>query len=316
MQRMTAAAGDATFRLIGAQELRRRLPFGDVVNALERACAGGTPSAPQRLSVSAGRGTILAMPAAQASAAGVKLATVQPENARRNLPVVHSVYVMFDPETLAPTALLDGAELTRIRTAAVSALATRHLSRPDAARLVVFGTGVQATAHVEALAAVRPIQDVTLVGRRPAAAQELARRLSTPDLSVRAGVPGDVADADIVCTCTTSTEPVFDGAALAPGVHVNAIGAFEPDSREVDETCVARARIAVDDRHAALAEGGDLVLAMRAGVIDQAAVLADLGEVVAGAPVRRDPTDITLFKSVGSAWQDLIVASMLGDDRR
>ncbi len=296
-------------RWIDAAELRSALPFPAAIGAVVAAFAAGAPAGtPMRSAVPAGDGQLLLMPAAGTGGVGVKLVTVHPDNPSRGLPLVQGVYVLFAADTLAPVALVDGAELTRLRTAAVSAVATQHLARRDARRLVVFGAGVQARAHVEAMRSVRPIDHVTIVGRDPGPAGELADELARDGLAAAVGGPERVADADIVCTCTAAAEPVFDGKLLAPGTHVNAIGAHQPHTRELDTETVARARVVVETRDAALAEAGDLLIPLAEGAITAAHVAADLAEVVRGEAARTGDHEITVFKSVGVAFEDLAVA--------
>jgi ornithine cyclodeaminase/alanine dehydrogenase-like protein (mu-crystallin family) len=295
--------------LIDAAELRRLLPMNDAVQALERAFGAETPAlAPPRSRVPAGTGELLLMPATGPDGVGVKAVTVNPENPGRGLPFVHAVYVLFDPETLAPVALIDGEALTAIRTAAVSGLATRYLALPDARRLVVFGAGTAATAHLEAMRTVRPVEEVTVVSRTEERAEALVERARKAGLDALTGEPGDVARADLVCTCTTSPEPVFDGSMLRPGVHVNAIGAFSPDTRELDDETIRRARLVVETREAALEEAGDILIPIRSGVISEPHIAAELADLVGGAEVRKGPEDVTVFKSVGIAPEDLAVA--------
>jgi ornithine cyclodeaminase len=249
------------------------------------------------------------MPAAGPEGVGVKLIAVAPGNPVHGLPLIHGVYVLFDESRLRPVALLDGAALTAMRTAAVSALATRYLARSDAASLVLFGAGAQARAHLLAMVAVRPIRRVVVVAPDPAAARRLADQARDLGLEGETGRPTAVADADLVCTCTTSTAPVFDGTLLSAGAHVNAIGAYTPDTREVDDALVARAQVVVEQREVALAEAGDLILAYASGAASARDIRADLGELCRGRRVRRDDGDVTLFKAVGMARSDLIVAA-------
>ncbi len=298
-----------TLPVIEAEELLRLLPMGAAVDALEAAFgAGDLPSAPLRSHVETAAGTLLAMPAAGPAGAGVKLITVSPGNPSRGLPLIQGLYVLFSPDTQEPEAAIDGAALTTLRTGAVSGLATRHLAREDAAALVVFGAGAQGRSHVEAMRAVRSIDRVTVVSRTANRAEALAGAARASGLAAEVGTPDDVAHADIVCTCTTSLVPVFDGALLAPGAHVNAVGAYTPDTRELDDQTVRRARVVVETRDVALAEAGDLLIPMRAGVIPKDHIVADLAEAVRGALVRGGPGDVTLFKSVGVAFEDLVVA--------
>ena len=296
--------------LIDGPTLRSTLSMRAAVDALERALLDHpTPTGPVRSSTPAGRGEILLMPATGAATSGVKVIALHPGNPARGLPFVQGVYVLFDTDTLAPRALIDAAELTRIRTASISALGARYLARPESSTMVVFGTGVQAEAHVEALRAVLPITRVTIVGRRREAADELASRLAVDGLEIAAGDAETVTDADVVCTCTSTTEALFEDAWIKPGTHIAAIGSYLPERREVPAATVARARVAVDDIEGALAEAGDLLRAIAEGSFAADRILCDLPGLVRGATVRTSPADVTLFKAVGSAFEDLIVAS-------
>jgi ornithine cyclodeaminase/alanine dehydrogenase-like protein (mu-crystallin family) len=255
----------------------------EAADALEAALAAGLDpeaSAP-RASVPVGAGELLVMPAAVGAHAAVKLVTVGPGEPR-----VQGVCVLFDAESLAPVALLDGIALTNLRTAAVSALAVRRLAAPDARRLLVFGRGPQGRAHAEAIQAIRPIEHVDVLGRHAPGRDEL------------------VAAADVICCCTTAREPLFDGALVAKHACVVAIGSHEPGAREVDEGLVARATVVVESRAAALREAGDVIAAGLDG--DE---LVTLRELVAGfEPPAGRPR---LFKSVGMAWEDAVVAAAI-----
>ncbi|MGH2692878.1 MAG: ornithine cyclodeaminase family protein [Actinomycetota bacterium] len=294
---------------IDADQLAHLLPIGDAIDAIEAIFASQLPETPQRVRVETATGELLLMPAIGSRYAGIKLVTVAPGNASRNRPVVQATYVLLDGESLTPVSVIDGTELTALRTAAVSGLATRHLANPGARTLVIFGAGTQANAHLVAMAAVREIGSVRVVSRSLIPAQELAARAG--DLGMDAAVAGPevVAEADIVCTCTTSAQPVLDGSLLRAGAHVNAVGAYRPDQRELDDETVRRGRIVVETRESALAEAGDLLIPMGNGVIGSKSILADLAEVVRGKRVRRDPGDVTVFKSVGVAFEDLAVAA-------
>ncbi len=289
--------------LIDAGELRRRLPVRAAIDALEAAFGAGVPPLPLRTHMPTPNGDLLMMPAAARHGVGVKLITVTPQNPERGLPFVQGTYVLFGPVSQSPEAVIDGASLTALRTGAVSGLATRWLARRDARRLVVFGAGVQARAHVEAVRAVRDIEEIVIVSRTRERADALAA-----EVGGRTGSAGDVSGADIVCTCTTSPRPLFDGEILAEGAHVNAVGAYTPASRELDTAAVARGRVVVETRDVARAESGDLLIPMAEGAIGDDHVVADLAEVVRGKEVRRSPVDVTAFLSVGLAFEDLVVA--------
>jgi ornithine cyclodeaminase len=295
--------------VLDAAAVEGALPWPVAIAAVEAAFRSEDPAAvPPRSHLDVPGGELLLMPAHGAVGVGVKLVTLAPGNPARELPFIHGAYVLFAPDTLVPEAVLDGTALTTIRTAAVSALAADRLARPDASRLVVFGAGAQARSHALAMAAVRPIASLRVVGRHPARAAALVADLRAGGLPAELGGPEAVADADLVCTCTTASQPVFDGAALAPGAHVTAIGAYRADLRELDDTALARAAlVAVETRASALQEAGDVVQAIAAGALS-GDELAELADVVAGSAGRASPDDITVFKSVGLALEDLAVA--------
>jgi ornithine cyclodeaminase/alanine dehydrogenase-like protein (mu-crystallin family) len=253
---------------------------------------------------------ILLMPAFGPQGTGVKIVTVVRENPARGLPLIQGTYVLFSPGGFSPELLIDAAALTCLRTASVSALATRHLSRRDSRELVVFGAGAQAEAHIRAMFAVRPIERVTIVGASSSSvrARDLCGRMSGGQFEIRVGAPEAVSTADIVCTCTTSTTPVFDSRSLAPGAHVNAIGAYRPDMCEIDPALLARAVLVVETLEAAGAEAGDVLAAMKAGALPPKNFAHELADVVRGHVRRVSEEDVTVFKSVGLAVEDLVIA--------
>jgi ornithine cyclodeaminase len=287
-----------------AAALARALPPADAVAALAAALRGGLDPAadPPRSSVPAGGGELLLMPSAAAGAAGVKLASVVAANPERGLPRIQGVYVLFDGETLAPVALLDGIALTDLRTSAVSALAVQRLAAPGAARALVFGTGPQARAHIAALRATLPLEAVGVIGRDPERAAAFAA-----ELGAAVATPADVPHADVVCCCTTAREPLFAGAAVAEHATVVAIGSHEPTARELDEQLLGRATVVVETRASALREAGDVIGAIEAGALAPED-LVELAPLVRGeaAPAPGRPR---VFKSTGMAWEDLIVAA-------
>jgi ornithine cyclodeaminase len=206
---------------------------------------------------------------------------------------------------------MDGTRITEIRTAAVSAVATRHLSRTDASVLAIIGTGVQARAHARAIACVRQLSEVRIVGRRLEAAQELANELSS-ELPARAfdNVGSALNGADIVATVTASPTPVFDAADIDAGAHINAVGSSTPAARELPAATVAAARLFVDDTRAALAEAGDILLAIAEGGIDAGHIAGTLGEVIIGQVAgRTDASQITVFESLGLGLEDVAAAA-------
>lgn len=287
-------------RWFDESEIARLLPMRDAVDAVEAALLGGLDPAadPPRDVVGVAGGQLLLMPSETGGRVGVKVATVTPANPARGLPRVQATYVLLDAHTHAPVALLDGVAVTSLRTPAVSAVAARHLARPDASRLVVFGTGPQAAGHIEALRAVRPIAEVRVVGRDPGRTRAFAEAAGGT-----VGTPDDVAGADVVVCATTATEPLFPGAAVPDGCCVIAVGSHEPHVRELDATLMARATVVVEDRATALREAGDVILAGLAP-----ADLVGLADLVRTGVSGEAPR---VFKSVGMAWQDLVVATEL-----
>jgi ornithine cyclodeaminase/alanine dehydrogenase-like protein (mu-crystallin family) len=312
---VSAVGGVGGIPFLDADAVAALLGPVDAVDALEAALsAGRDPEAdPPRAAVPAGPagGELLLMPSASAGAVGVKLVSVAPENAGRGLPRIQGVYVLFDPGTLAPAALVDGIALTNLRTAAVSALAVRHLAPPDARRLLVFGTGPQAWAHVGALRAIRPVEHVDVVARDRARLEAFAARCEAAGLS--AAVADDagaaVRAADLIVCATTAREPLFDSDGVADHATVVAIGSHEPEAREVDEDLLARATVVVEARSAALREAGDVIAAIRARRCAPEA-LHPLDALVRGE-VDVDPGYPRLFKSTGMAWEDAVLAAAL-----
>ena len=294
---------------LDAATIAALLSPAQAVDALEAALrAGLDPEAdPPRQSVPAGSGELLLMPSASPRAVGVKLATVAPANPARGRPRIQGVYALFEAETLTPVALLDGIALTDLRTSAVSALAVRHLAEPGARRLLVFGTGAQAWAHVGALRAVRPLELVDVVARDRDRLQAFVERCAAADIRARIAAPEAVEEADVVCCATTARVPLFDGARVAASATVVAIGSHEPGAREVDERLAGRATVVVEARSTALREAGDVIAAVRAGALDPAA-LVPLAALVRGE-ARPAPGRPRLFKSTGMAWEDLVVSS-------
>jgi ornithine cyclodeaminase/alanine dehydrogenase-like protein (mu-crystallin family) len=288
---------------LDAAELRRLVPMNAAVDALERSFAAGDAEVPPRAHLPVPGGELLVMPAWGPRGAGVKLVTVNPANPAAGKALVNGVYVLFSQESLEVVLTIDGAAVTALRTPAVSALATRHLTPAGPHRLVVFGAGTQARGHVEAMRAVRELESVVVVARSDPTS--FVDELRVEGIDARAGTPEDVAHATIVCTCTTSSSPLFDGSVLPSGAHVNAVGAYKPDARELDDATVRRAAVLVEERAAALAEAGDVVQPIASGALDRGSI-RDLHELITeGPPAERD---VTVFKSVGLASEDLAVA--------
>jgi ornithine cyclodeaminase/alanine dehydrogenase-like protein (mu-crystallin family) len=297
-------------RVVDATEVTAALPMATAIDAVRAALlAGLDPAAdPARSVVPMPHGQILLMPARWDRFAGVKVVTVAPDNPAAGLPRVQGGYLLLDGPTLTPLALLAGAELTTIRTAAVSALAADLLAEPDATNLVVFGAGPQARGHIAALRTVRPIRQVVVVGRNPDRAADLAAECARDGLDARTGTAVDVATADVIACCTTARTPLFDGNLLRADTTVIAVGSHEPDAVEVDAPTVTRSTVVVETCSTALREAGDVLQPVRAGLLDPG-TLIELAALVRGAPV--DRTRPRLFKSVGMAWEDLVLAAAI-----
>jgi ornithine cyclodeaminase len=321
-------------RVLSADDVRSALDMPRAIvlmrDAFGALSAGGV-TMPERAVVQVAEvgGTTLVMPAYLAAGArlGLKVVGVFPGNAAQGQPVVPAVVLLLDGATGQPAALMDGTWLTAMRTGAATGLATDLLARPDASRLVLFGAGGQAPFQAEAVGCVRRIEHLTLVNRTVAHAERLAAQIEgwPADRRPRAitVLALDAADeavrqAHVVVTATSSRAPLFPGEAVEHGTHVNAIGAFTPRMRELDAALLRQARIVVDHRPAAQAEAGDLLLAAQEGALPADAHYPELGELVNGTAVgRTSADDITCFKSVGVAAQDIVVASyVLGEALR
>lgn len=301
----------------------------EAMRAVFAAHARGETQLPLRTVVRTpdGDGSLLVMPASIGAprAMGTKLISVVPGNAARGLPVNIGTVVMMDPDTGAALAALDGAMVTALRTAAVSALATELLARGEARTLLIVGGGVQARSHLEALLHVRPFTRVRVWSRRAdqaaARCEELRRgALRLPpsvdaaslDVAVAPDLAAAVRDAAVICTVTASPAPLVLGADVAPGTHVNVAGAHTPSTREVDTALVRRARCVVDDRAAAMRESGTILLPITEGAITDAHVRAALGDVVSGAiQPRESDSDVTLFVSLGLAIEDVAAGAVV-----
>jgi ornithine cyclodeaminase/alanine dehydrogenase-like protein (mu-crystallin family) len=287
--------------ILSEVDVRRLLSLRDLISAVERALAelsSGGVVQPLRtvIPVADHHGFFAVMPA-YARTLGAKLVTFFPEN--REVPTHHGVIVLFRPETGEPLVTMDGRLITEMRTGAVSAAATRALARSDASVLAILGSGVQARSHLEALRLVRDFRDVRVWS--PGRARDFAE-----EFGVRLGASAEdaVRGAHVIIVATTSKTPVLRGEWLSPGAHVNAVGATRPDWRELDDALLSRASMFVDSREAASRESGDVIAA---GRID-----AEIGEVFAGKSAgRTSAEEITLFKSVGVAVEDLAAADLV-----
>jgi len=307
-------------RMFGAEDVHTALDYGRLIEALRVAFRDDGEKMPVRQSHSVGTeaapGHLLCMPAwRRGEAIGTKLVTVFPENAAHGLGVVSSIYILFDGVTGQPRAIIEGDALTNRRTAAASALASDYLSRPDSRTLMLIGNGHVASHLIGAHRAVRPIEQVLVWGRNPERAAAFAARMAqTHGLPVQAvtDIAEGLAAADIVSCATTSTTALVTGAAVRPGTHVDLVGAFTPQMRESDDALIAAASVFVDTWAGALAEAGDLVQPIAAGTFSADRVKGDLHDLAADLTAgRTSPEEITVFKSVGAAIEDLVAAQLL-----
>ena len=315
--------GDATMLVLNADDVRRALPMTEAVAAVRAAFAalsGGRALMPPRshLDIERYQGVTLVMPSyvddEGGEALAVKVVSLFDGNTARGLARVQAAVVALEPDTGRPMALLEGATLTAIRTGAASGAATDLLGRPDSRVAAIFGAGVQARTQLEAVCTVRTIEKAFVYDSRREAAEALAAEMAGQgpiprDLRAAADPREAVAEADVICTVTTAHQPVFDDADLKPGVHINAVGSYQPHVQEIPAATVARALVVVDSRKAALDETGDLIQPIAAGLFGPDHIHAELGEIVLGrAQGRTSAGQVTLFESVGIAVQDALAA--------
>lgn len=267
---------------------------------------------PQRIHLKLPRGIFLIMPCADAEGRtlGTKFISVPAESGKS----LQSTYLLLDGATASPRLLIPANTVTELRTAAASAAATRALARMDVHVLGVFGTGRQARAHLRTLPLARHFERILVCGIDPkgtaAFAQEMSELLKTKVEAVNARTVAS--EADVLCTCTTASQPLFDGAWLKPGTHLNLIGAFQPQTREVDDATIVRSRVYVDTHEGCLAEAGDLLIPLKSGAIGRDHIRGDLHALFSGKCAGRESAlDVTLFKSVGCALEDLAAAELI-----
>ena len=307
-------------RILSREDVRQSLPMHEAIEAMKAAFAQlstGQADVPLRVALEAPRhnGVTLFMPAYLPAddRMAVKIVSVFNDNPARGLPLIHALVVVVDATTGKPAAVMDGTYLTALRTGAASGAATDLLARQDARTAAIFGAGVQGRTQLEAVCAVRPIQAAWVYDVVPEQASvfaaEMGQRLSLP-VQV-AGTPSEAAyQADVICTATTSTSPVFDDADVRPGTHINAVGAYTPQMQEIPVETVLRAKVVIDHRESSLAEAGDLLIPLQQGRMTETHIHAELGEIAAGLkPGRASAEEITFFKSVGVAVQDVAAAS-------
>ena len=305
-------------RIISGADVRALLPMADCIELMATtlaAVSAGEAHNPLRtaMPVGGGENRFGLMPGVltDPDCFGIKLLSLFPGNAAAGLSSHLGLVALFEARHGQPLALLDASAITAIRTAAVSALATRLLAREGAATLALLGTGEQAAAHLEAIRLVRPIRRIRVWSRTPGHAQAFAR-VHGGEIEIALSVAEAVEGADIICTLTGARQPILLGDQIGPGVHINAVGACIPAAAEVDTALVLKSRYVVDLRASAQAEAGEYLTALAVGAVGPEHIVAELGEIVSGAvPGRVSPADITLFKSLGLAAEDLAAAHLV-----
>lgn len=305
-------------RFIDYDEVRERLTFEVCIPLVREAMiafsAGRTRQTLRSIIPLQGNNAFGVMPGAMGSDApfGAKLISVFPENFDRGRPSHQGLIVIFDPKSGAPVCVVDAGQVTAIRTAAASAVATEALARPGPARLALLGYGEQAAQHLRALGRVRPLASVIVWGRDPKRAEAFAERMGREfgrPIETAASAREAVAEADIVCTLTPAREPFLHGAWLSPGAHVNLVGSGYAAQAEADEALIASGRLIADSREGVLAQCGEFLRAKAAGLVDESHVVGEIGEVLSGTLAgRRSAEEITIYKSLGHVVQDLASA--------
>ena len=301
-----------------AAQISHLLSTSRAIAAMEsafRTWGMGEVEQPLRAVLHTAAGPFFVMPAAVGHYAGVKALTMVDANAGTSRPVTQGLVALFDTRTGDPVAILDAASITAIRTAAVSAVATRHLARDDAHVLAILGSGVQARTHLDAVCAVRDVREIRVWSRSTAQARHFVN-VVRPHHSVRACDTAEEAvhGADIVCCVTASPTPLVPSAAYADGAHINAVGSHTRSTRELDGATIARSRLIVDSRESARAEAGELALAVAEGACTEEHIAAELADVVMGrAAGRTSARELTVFKSLGLAMEDVVAAAAVLD---
>jgi len=308
--------------ILNQQEVRQLLPMAACMDLMEQALAGlgrGEGVNPLRTAMFLpdGSGLLGTMPGylAEPRALGIKIVAVMPANHGTELDTHQGLVALFDPDRGTPLAIMDASEVTAIRTAAASGMATRLLARPEASDLAILGSGVQARTHLEAMCVARDLTRVrvyspTLSHREAFAERESERR----GISIEccASAQEAVEGADLICTTTSASDPVLFGDWLEPGMHINAVGSSHRGARELDSLAVQRSRLFIDRRESTLNESGDFLDAVKEGLVDESHIVAELGEILLGqAQGREGPDEITLFKSLGLAVEDVAAATYI-----
>jgi len=308
--------------VLSEKDVQKLLDMDELIHALEQAhiqYSTGKAVMPVRLVVPLPQihGRITSMPGylTEDKALGMKIVTYFQNNPKQDLPAILATIMLFSAETGNLIAAMDGAFITAIRTACASAMATKALANPNASVAGILGAGVQARAHIQALCRVKKLQRIKIYSPLGISAERVRQELESEvgvDIEVAASAEDTVRASDVVVTVTTAKEPILEFDWLKPGAHINAVGSHRPDLREIDGTTMARSRIVVDSREAVMAECGDILLAIKENAIGENSIHAEIGEVLAGAKSGRGgAAEITLYKSVGIAIQDVAAAHLI-----
>ena len=308
--------------ILNRQEVRELLPMRDCMDVLTdafRAYSSGVSVQPLRtmMRVPPGEDLLASMPGydGDTKAVAVKLITVFHGASEAGFDSHQGLVVLFSAEHGNPLAIMDAIEITAIRTAAASGVATELLARKDASKLAILGAGVQASTHFAAMIEARPFESARIWNRSRDRAEGLVKELSINDhvdLTVADTVEEAVADADAICTVTATMEPILKGKWLKTGAHINAVGSSTPNKRELDTEAVVKSRIFTDSRESALSEAGDFLIAKSEGAVEENHILGEIGDILIGkVPGREHPDEITLFKSLGMAVEDVAPAHLI-----
>ncbi|MDE0928704.1 MAG: hypothetical protein OSA06_08090 [Acidimicrobiales bacterium] len=292
-----------------ADAINQAVSMSDAIAALHHAFQNLGPLHPRTQIPLGPTDDLLLMPAVTPQGIGIKTVTVVSDNPAKGLPLIHAHYLLCDRQTGQPLATFDGSALTALRTPAASGVATQILAQPDATTLGIFGTGIQAVGHLEAMLSVRhAIDTIWVTGRTPAASEAFVTRFAQDSYQLLTAPAAQTATADIICGCTSSVNPVIPTASVKPGAHINLVGSYSAARREVDVDLIATASVYVDEREAAQVEAGELIAAATGSwSFDQ--IAGDLAELTTGQVGRQNNDQITLFKSVGLAVEDVVVAA-------
>lgn len=312
-------------KILTRDEVAQAVSMAEAIEMIRKAfvqLSAGKAEMPLRtqIPVKKHKAVALFMPAylTDSGALGAKIVSVFPQNTRKNLPTIHAVVFVVDGETGRPLAVMDGTYLTALRTGAASGVATDILARKDARVAAIIGAGTQSHTQLEAVCTVRNIEKVWVYDIVPKIARDYVKAMKTygspipADITVAKSPKQAVHEADIICTATTSFKPVFKDSDLKAGVHINGIGSYTPEMHEIPARTVVRSKVVVDSRQASLAEAGDLIISISGGLISDKHIYGEIGEVAVGKIAGRESDgEVTFFKSVGLAVQDIAVADLV-----